>query len=89
MMAESNARARAGRRAARSLFGIGLAVPAVAALLFVSAPSFIDPMYSDGSIQLVAPLIALLGVGVGLTCMWRILRADPEPDSSAWRYRDF
>ena len=25
---------------------------------------------------------------IGLAWMWRILRANPEPDSEVWRYRE-
>jgi hypothetical protein len=89
VMAESNARGRAGRRAARVIFAVGLAVPAVLAVFFLTLPSSMyDPMPGDPA-QLLVPIVALIGMGGGLTWMWRILRANPEPDTAAWRYRDF
>jgi hypothetical protein len=39
-------------------------------------------------IEWTAPGIGILGILAGLAWMGRILRADPEPDTSAWRYRD-
>ena len=57
-------------------------------MLFLTMPTLSGGMGSDGPVQVVAPLAALLVVGIGWVWMWRILRADPEPDTAAWRYRD-
>jgi hypothetical protein len=36
----------------------------------------------------ILPGLGVLGILLGLAWMVRIFRADPEPDSSAWRYRE-
>jgi hypothetical protein len=90
-MAQSNAKARRGRTSARGLFAAGLVVLAFVTLLLLNLPSAIGPLLEPGLIEWIAPgmgILGILGILVGLAWMVRILRADPEPDSSAWRYRD-
>ncbi len=88
LMAESNAKARRGRASARSLFAVVIVLVTFVAFLFLSLPNMIRGYFEPGLIVLIAPGLGILGVMVGLAWMIRILRADPEPDSSSWRYRD-
>jgi hypothetical protein len=88
LMAKSNAKARRGRASARGLFGAVLLLLAFVAFLFLSMPSTIGPYFEPGLIEWIGPGLGILGILVGLAWMVRILHADPEPDSSAWRYRD-
>jgi hypothetical protein len=87
LMAESNAKARRGRASARSLFAAVLILLAFVAFLFLSLPNTFGH-FEPGLIEWIAPGVGILGILVGLAWMVRILRADPEPDSSTWRYRD-
>lgn len=88
-MAESNARARRGRRVARQTFGAVVFVLLLTAFLFVAAPNSMGGQMGPGPgpIALVVPAIGILGLTVGLLWMVRILRADPDPDVKSWRYR--
>jgi putative copper export protein len=84
-MARSNARARRGRRTARVLFGVGIYIVLLFVVLFVAAPNTMG-----GGPSTAVKALILAGAGAmlfGLAWMWRILRADPEPDSRSWRYR--
>jgi protein-S-isoprenylcysteine O-methyltransferase Ste14 len=87
-MAQSNAKARRGRASARGLFEAVVVLLAFVAFLLLSPPNTIEPFFEPGLIVWIAPGIGILGILVGLAWMWRIVRADPEPDTSAWRYRD-
>jgi hypothetical protein len=87
-MAQSNARARRGRESARGLFGAVLLLLAFVAFLFLSLPNTFGGPYEPGLIAWIAPGLGILGILAGLAWMIWILRADPEPDSAAWRYRD-
>ena len=88
IMADSNARARSGRAAARTMFIGVVMVLGIAGFLFIAAPngSSATGGYSGPLVVLVAA-VGVLGLIVGLIPMIRILRADPEPDTKAWRYR--
>jgi hypothetical protein len=88
LMAQSNEKARRGRASARALFTAVLILLAFVAFLFLSLPHTFHPYFEPGLMEWIAPGIGILGILVGLAWMVRILRADPEPDSSAWRYRD-
>lgn len=83
-------RGQRGRAWAELEFAAAILGIFAAALVFVAAPSSIEPMFYGGprvaSIVVVGSGIA--GVAVGLVWMTRIYRADPEPDQRAWRYRD-
>lgn len=57
---------------------------------------FAGPSYGGGMMRLsffaaamgiIVPAVGVFGLLFGLAWMWRILRADPEPDSRSWRYR--
>jgi len=87
-MAQSNAKARRGRDSARGMFAVVLLLVAFVAFLFLSPPNTIGGYIEPGLIEWIAPGLGILGILVGLAWMVRIIRADPEPDSSAWRYRD-
>ena len=82
-MARSNAKARRGRRIARLIFVAAVWFVALVAFLVIAAPNTMGPEPDRW------PLVAgVVGAGVGLLWIIRIIRADREPDSSAWRYRD-
>jgi len=83
LMAESNAKARRGRRIARLIFAVAMSFVALVAFLITASPNTMGPEPARW------PLVAgIVGAGVGLFWMIRIIRADREPDSAAWRYRD-
>jgi len=92
VFAESWRRARRGRMIARLIFTLALIAGPI---LYIAAANFGEPfgepMYSNdiGTIR----VLLLVGVAVlwliGLVWMWRIVRADSQPDPSARRYRDF
>ena len=91
-MQESNARARRGRATARlMIFGavVALALPA---FLFIAAPNGPQGMYLEEpqphALAVAVPVIAFLGLVIGLAWMVRILRAHQEPEPKGWRYRD-
>jgi hypothetical protein len=90
LMAQSNAKARRGRRIARLIFAEGVSFAAVAGFVMIIATSNQRGGYiaGPGLMPWIGPGLGVLGILVGLAWMVRILRADPEPDSSAWRYRD-
>jgi type IV secretory pathway TrbD component len=89
-MAQSNAKARRGRRIARLIFAEGVSfVPVAGFVMIIAASNQRGSLIADpGLTPWIAPSFGVLGILVGLAWMVRILRADPEPDSSAWRYRD-
>jgi hypothetical protein len=88
-MARSNAKARRGREIARGLVTAGLVVLAFVTFLLLSLPDPMGgPIFEPSLSGWILPGLGVLGILVGLAWMWRILRADPEPDTSAWRYRD-
>ena len=70
------------------MFGVGLGLPCLAGLLFLTMPDSLYDPPSVGPVEVLVPLAALVGIGVGVLWMWRILKANPEPDTSAWRYRE-
>jgi cytochrome bd-type quinol oxidase subunit 2 len=87
-MAESNERARSGRRAARNMILSAVIVVGFGGFLWIAAPnsiggSWVRPM----PWSLILPAAGLLGIVIGLVWMIRIYRANPEPDPKAWRYR--
>jgi protein-S-isoprenylcysteine O-methyltransferase Ste14 len=87
-MAQSNAKARRGREIARVLVTAVLVLLAFVAFLFLNMPNTIGPLFEPRLTDWIVPGLGILGILVGLGWMVRIFRADPEPDSSAWRYRD-
>lgn len=91
-MARSNARARRGRRVARALFAEAIfLIWLLAFLIFIGPQTMGGPMMRPSGFAAAVGMIVLgagvLGLVIGLAWMWRILRADPEPDSRSWRYR--
>jgi hypothetical protein len=80
---ESWRRAQRGRRVARLIFAEVCSVIAIIGLLLIGTPSVMYEPVPNPS----GP-IAALGLVIGLAWMVRILRANPEPDAAAWRYRD-
>jgi protein-S-isoprenylcysteine O-methyltransferase Ste14 len=88
-MAQSNAKARRGREIARGLVTAVLVLVAAVALLFLNMPNPMGgPFFESSLTEWIVPGLGVLGILVGLAWMVRILRAEPEPDSSAWRYRE-
>jgi hypothetical protein len=85
LFAESYARARRGRENATLIFAATCALFILVVFLFVTAP---NGMGGGGEPE--PGVVMLLGLGaaglpIGLVWMWRILRADPEADTPAWR----
>jgi hypothetical protein len=80
-MAESNERARSGRRAARNMILSVVMVVGFAGFLWIAAP---NPIGGFGvrptPWSLILPAAGLLGIVIGLVWMIRIYRANPEPD---------
>jgi hypothetical protein len=90
-MARSNARARRGRVLARLMFTATAGLIGFGAVVYLLTPScFMCPMYIEPQGPITDDTVmafGLAGLAVGLLWMWRIVRADPEPDSRSWRYR--
>lgn len=97
-MAESNRRARRGRAIARLMFilAVGLAAFLVAFLVyfvFLAPPQCMCPMSGTSPeafgppIGVIIMMVGFVGSATGLFWMWRILRADPDPDARSWRHR--
>ena len=87
-MADSNARARSGRAAARTMLIGVVMVLGIVGFLFIAAPNGSGTTVSySGPLAILVPAAGVLGLIIGLGFMVRILRADPEPDTKAWRYR--
>ena len=90
-MAESNTRARRGRRSAWIGFVVTTALVAVFVLLFTTAdpcsgmmcPRFKAP--PSPNLADVTLGVGLAGLAVGLIWMWRIVRADRDPDARSSR----
>ncbi len=92
-MTESNARAKRGRALGRMMiFGV-LVVLALPAFFFIATPNGPRGMYLEEpqphALAVAVPVIAILGIVIGLLWMVRILRAHQEPEPKGWRYRDF
>jgi len=87
-MQESNARARRGRRLAREMILGALVVLAIPAFLLIAQPNFTNSGYDPRPLGLIIPAIGVVGLVGGLIWMVRIFRADPEPRTKGWRYRD-
>jgi hypothetical protein len=64
-----------------------LIVLAAPAILFLAAPNSMGGGLQLGFVAIIVFGTGILGIVIGLTWMIRILRADPEPDAKAWRYR--
>jgi hypothetical protein len=81
----SSRAARHGWRLGRLLLVSAVTPIALMAFLFAAAPNTVydGPGVGDS----VPTWLGVVGIAVGLVWMWRIHRADPEPDPRAWRYR--
>jgi hypothetical protein len=76
-----------GRRQARLILFIAIAMDAFVCFLFVSAPGSIGPPLTEPPSQviLVVPAIGIALNLIGLGWMVRIYRADPDAQQSSWR----
>jgi hypothetical protein len=77
-----------GRRRAQLIFALAVGLDALAAFLFLAAPSGTGPMFDAPPAFPVRPILAAAGVALnvlGLVWMARIVRADPEAHRSWWR----
>ncbi len=91
-LAESSRRARFGRAIARLIFVLtaGLVVFLVSAFVLAPpqcmCPMFATPPEAFGlPLSVVTPL-GIAGLAAGLFWMWRIVRADPDPEARTWRH---
>jgi hypothetical protein len=87
VFAKSWRRARRGRATARLMLAAAILAVAFIILFGLAAPNYMYTPEPNPPDVLVFG-IPVLGFVIGLAWMWRILRADPEPDSEAWRYRE-
>jgi protein-S-isoprenylcysteine O-methyltransferase Ste14 len=88
-MARSNAKARRGREIARGLVTAVLVLLAFVTFLLLNLPNPMGGGFFEPSLtRWILPGLGVLGILLGLAWMVRIFRADPEPDSLAWRYRE-
>ncbi len=87
-MAESNRRARSGRTIARHTFASTVLLVMVTFIVVAAAPTGMGPVTPPIEMMLTTPLgqLGLVGLATGLFWMWRIVRADPDPDARSWRY---
>jgi Flp pilus assembly protein TadB len=87
LFAKSWRRARRGRATARLMLAAAILAVAFIILIVLAAPNYMyTPEPKPPDVFMLG--IPVLGFVIGLAWMWRILRADPEPDSEAWRYRE-
>ena len=87
LFAKSWRRARRGRATALLMLAAAILAVAFIILIVLAAPNYMytpEPKPPD----VIVLGIPVLGFVIGLAWMWRILRADPEPDSEVWRYRE-
>ena len=91
-MAESNARAKRGRALGRMMIAGALVVLAFTAFLWIAAPNGPQAMFLEEpqlhALAVAVPVVAILGIVIGLVWMVRIMRAHHEPETKGWRYRD-
>jgi NADH:ubiquinone oxidoreductase subunit K len=84
---------RRRRRAARALIAAAVFVMVLPLALFLAGPQTTGGMQRSSAIaDIVSFLVIGCGVGgmlLGLAWIIRIYRADPEPDESSFRFRDF
>lgn len=90
-MATSNARAWRGRAWARAMLAGAITLVVLLVIVFVTAPTYggtmMRPSDFAAAVGIIVYGVGVLGPVIGLAWMWRILRADPEPDDRSWRYR--
>ena len=91
-LAESNARARRGHSLARVTLVVTAALAGFVTYVFaVSDPcaGMMCPMFDyppSPNVGDVTMGLGLAGLAVGLLWMWRIARADRDPDARSWRH---
>jgi hypothetical protein len=91
-LAESNARARKGNAVAWVTFVVTAVLAGFLTYVSVVAPQcggMMCPMFDSPpgpSVGHVMLGLGLAGLAVGLTWMWRIVRADRDPDARSWRH---
>jgi hypothetical protein len=91
-LAESNARARRGHALAWVTLVVTAALAAFVTYVFAVADpcgGMMCPMfdYPPGpTVGDVTKGLGLAGLAVGLLWMWRIVRADRDPDARSWRH---
>ena len=92
-LAESNKQARHGRTIARLTFVVTTALVAfLLAYAFVLTPQCMCPMFGTPpetfgmSLGVAIGLVGFVGLASGLYWMWRIVRADLDPDARSWRH---
>lgn len=73
---------------ARLLLCVGLFVLPIGALVWVTAPGFMGPMFADDTWDFI-PLLGILGAVIGEVLMYRIYHADSDDGERSWRYRDY
>jgi hypothetical protein len=87
LFAKSWRRARRGRATARLMLAAAILAVAFIILIVLAAPNYMyTPEPKPPDVFMLG--IPVLGFVIGLAWMWRILRANPEPDSEVWRYRE-
>ena len=77
---------RAARRWARVELLVALVVGSIGPGLFILAPGLTSPWFFSWP-SAAMPFVGAAVWLAGFVAMWRIYRADPEPDLDAWRYR--
>jgi hypothetical protein len=91
-LAESNVRAREGRALARVMFVATVALAGFLAYVVLAAPKcggMMCPMFDSPpspNIGDVTMAVGLAGLLIGLVWMWRIVRAEGDPDARSWRH---
>jgi hypothetical protein len=84
---------RIARRIARSLIVFAALLVGLVLFLWIAAPGspgvpMFQPRILGLTYDVAFGIAGLAGMFAGLGWMIRICRADPEPDTRTWRYRD-
>ena len=66
---------------------LGVAIGFVGLFLFVAAPNWGGPMFPSPW-EGAASIVGLAGLALGNVWLIRIHRANRDPDTARWRYRD-
>ena len=81
------------RTQARLLLCVGLFILPVGALAWLTAPGFMEPMFTAPTRNYIPraflPLLGILGVVIGEVLMYRIYHAVADDGERSWRYRDY
>jgi hypothetical protein len=75
--------------AGSALTSLALGALPLAVLAVLAEPGSFSPMNADRTLEFAVVGLGVLGILIGDALLLRIVRADPEPDQGAWRYRDF